>query len=205
MTGAPICRMKASYFFSLINIHIFQSYSKFFSQNAAVTNTPFCQNWTVNTEKNSPDGRPRVAAVQKMNWDDEKSHSPALQVHFTSLVPIQISYFWLQGDTLGVFSLPGASPLWTDLSPHLTAHTEQRKHKANNCKPVSFAFLPDHVPLPLRRDLSYSAKRSALLSHSSRWRWCSRPNRAIFWKQTLFWESIFDENLFWPLRMIEGI
>lgn len=108
-----------------------------------------------------------MAAVQKLNWDDEKSHSPALRVRFTSPVPTKISYHWLQGDTLGIFSLPGASPRRTDLSPHLAAHTEQRKHEANNCKPVSFAFLLDYVPLPLRRDLSYSAKQSALLSRSS--------------------------------------
>lgn len=53
-------------------------------------------------EKDSPERRPRAAAVWKLNWDAEKPRSPALGLHFTSLVPTQTSYLRLRGHTPGV-------------------------------------------------------------------------------------------------------
>lgn len=58
----------------------------------------------------------------------------------------------------------GAAHLLPDLSSHLTAHTEQRKHKPNNCKPVSFAFLLARALLLLRKLIFFCQDIASFIS-----------------------------------------
>jgi len=147
----------------LSNIVTFQSSSKLFSQSAAATQ----HHLFVKTEQYTLRKilwRGDLERLQLRKWTGMMRNPTAVPRTSPSASPLPLA----AGRHTGVFSPPSLRQ--TDACPHLAAHAGQTKREANNRKAISLPFLLDHMPLPSRRDLSYSAKPLVLLSLPNPWR-----------------------------------